>query len=40
MKHAHHPSRRIAGMAASGTALALVLMTGTANAQDLSLIHI
>lgn len=34
MKHAHHPSRRITGLAISGTALALVLLTGAASAQE------
>lgn len=34
MNRTHHLGRRIAGLAASGTALALVLMAGTANAEE------
>lgn len=34
MKHSHHPVRRMAGIAISGTALALVLMAGAANAEE------
>lgn len=34
MRHKQHIGRRIAGMAATGTALALVFMAGTANAEE------
>jgi TRAP-type C4-dicarboxylate transport system substrate-binding protein len=34
MKNPNHPGRRIAGMAVSGTALALVFMASTANAEE------